>query len=277
MLAVMTMANPAVKDNVVRTAQGIITREEYEELQKEHPQGIPGSAIEETIRERAGPTPFEVEQQQKAQEQTLASITDLSRLTPEQYEAYQALPDREKFDIAVRTGAIPKGSEFVPKRKITYTKEALAEAKARGEPIVKGRTWGYLTPEQAAQVEATRALRAEQSKRVEAGRKYFETKAKERQAQHQQLETQLKTYKVDEGYDLVSALNAGIAVQTLKRAGFATEDITKAQKLGESLKAVDRYALKDGTFDVIGAIKAGVDTDHLVNLFGKEVVNTAQG
>ncbi len=141
---------PEPRQEVVRTPSGIISKEEHARLQEEFPQGIPATAVETVVKERPAPLPFEVARAEEQRQRAAARIRDLS--DPKDFATYQTLTDREQFDIQVKLGNIPEGSQYAPGLKVTYLPGVPIE-----EQILKPREWGYFAPEQVTQIKEAEA------------------------------------------------------------------------------------------------------------------------
>lgn len=165
---------------VVRTPQGAITREEYENLQAKFPEGIPSSAIEELVMTRPEPqTAYEKKFEEAQQQKITESITDLQKLTPEQYETYQKLSPDEQTQLAIKTGALP--SDAV---KITTPEGAAYVTKADVDAAITNlQEQGIITESYANILRNTATSSA-----------YATIQAKIEEAQEQQKEGLLKSW-----------------------------------------------------------------------------------
>lgn len=113
---------------------------------------VPISEFERTGDE---PTAYERRVAEAKKQEAVSSITDLSKLTREQYEVYKSLSPKEQFELGVKTGAIPEGSTYL------YT--------------VDGQI-SYRTPEQTAQIQKAEVAQESRVKWAEEARKVRETR-----------------------------------------------------------------------------------------------------
>ena len=90
----------------------------------------------------------------------------------------------------------------------------------------------------------------------------------------------IEPYKVDGGYDLTAALQAGVPPRTLSASGFSTEDIIAARATLKDLaflSSVEPYRVGEREYDLDKAIRdKTVPRATLVAVFGENVVNQAE-
>lgn len=160
---VKIMADEDTTQDIIRTPRGVVSRAEYEQLKSQYPEGIPATAVQEVVESRPEiKTPSQIREEEKVAQETkeaTESITDLSKLTREQYKAIQGLSDKEQFDLLVKLGHIPEGSQFVKGMNIDYSKSGLTQeqideynkrtSELTGKPV---NTWGFYTKEQLEEI-----------------------------------------------------------------------------------------------------------------------------
>lgn len=93
---------------------------------------------------------------------------------------------------------------------------------------------------------------------------------------HKEAEQVLAPYKMDEGYDIFSAIESGVNPRVLINANFNESDVLAAEKAVEIKRKVAPYTTEEGT-DLISAIKAGVSESDLYQAgFTLQQINEAR-
>ncbi|KKL55571.1 hypothetical protein LCGC14_2254060, partial [marine sediment metagenome] len=170
-----------------------------------------------------------------------------STLRDELYEALgetAGLTGEALFKQHIEFGFIPEGSKYV-----------IPKGEGQRAQVAAGEVF-YLTPEQVKGQVASLKREGEVEKAL----------------------GEFEPYKVDGGYDLVAALQAGLPPIVFGVAGFSGEDVTQARAYIASTKAevvkveipspeVVLAGFKvDGGYDLVGAIRGGVTPKVLVSM-----------
>jgi hypothetical protein len=230
---------PVDTKDIIQTPSGIISKAEHAELLKQYPAGIPASAVKQTITERTEPLPYVVKQQEAQRQQTLDSIRNLKRLTREQYDVFKSLSQREQFDLMVKLGDIPEGSQYVAGLKVDWSKSGLTkeEIRQREARMVKltGRPiggFGFYTPEQVAEMEKERVVIQQAAERQQVRIEERTARYRAEQAKINAALAKLKPYEQDGKYNLQQAFadgKGGDVYAARKLDIFTPEQIVDAQ------------------------------------------------
>lgn len=276
-------------DEVVRTPSGVVSRQEYEQLQQQYPEGIPSEAVREVVRKRTEELQYDVDRKREQRQRDIASITDLTKR--EDVQLYRTLRPKEQFDKAVELGLIKEGSKFVSKIDVDWSKSGLSPAeiqrnKDRIERLT-GRsteTWGYYTPEQVTKIEEAKKARVAA---IETRRKDVTRAKAYRQALIIRSEKELAEFEAnhvklpgldkegneqwisnDEAQRIKKQSSYGYDILTTQGLDAYTKAISDAEAQLEPYKRAKGYRLKPAVAD-------GITEETLSLLFTKADVKKA--